>query len=398
MTYEEVVARRLSATSSALVVLALVAFSGLLYQIDAQDAYRDVEALTTLERISSPSFPRSNDLFANEQAQVLGPRLRDWLAHQYPNLDHKQKQSREKVIDWLKMDPNAIAGLEGKTVATDATPFRLYELKLEQPLPAPGQQAETVSSLIDKLTALSKPTSVSIVTSLSVPEASVLTEDGIRWSVNSVLLSDHTVSVALKDASHQPSWQSPPAEKTIPFDVETETISGPAYLELYPFAEAERLALADLAASTARLDDLGRRYGLFDVHQARGLAQQALAESYKSISVLGFNFAPRHLPVVILILSSAILAFALYTIEQVRLRGTKLTETDNNSLLYAFMQNCWGRYLVWACLPPISVLIALPVALVTRWQLIAFSALAFLLAGLGIICCWRAAGIFRETE
>jgi hypothetical protein len=299
MTYEEVVARRLSATSSALVVLAVVAFSGLLYQIDAQDVYRDVEALSTLELISSPNIQDSNELVRDPK--VLGPRLTDWLGSHYPDLNGKRIQSQEKVIQWLNMDPNAIVELEGKG-GGDATPFRLYELKPsiapgtnldEQPLPAADYQSNTVSRLIDKLNGLSKPTSVSIVTSLSVPESSVLTEDGIRWSVNSVLLNDHTVSVALKDASHQPSQQSPAAKKSIPLDAKTEAITGQTYLEFYPFPDAERLALTDLAASTARLDDLGRRYGLFAIGQALGLAQQALAESYKSISVLGFNFAPQ---------------------------------------------------------------------------------------------------------
>ena len=73
MTYEEVVARRLSATSSALVVLALVAFSGLLYQIDAQDAYRDVEALTTLNGSHPPPSPAAMIFLQMNKHKYLGP-------------------------------------------------------------------------------------------------------------------------------------------------------------------------------------------------------------------------------------------------------------------------------------------------------------------------------------
>jgi|GEM_PF-6528655 len=436
----DAILKRLITLTTLMVAIAVVAFSGLLFRLDAADNRANLAALTALEQVEE--IPSRGDIAGNPDGFVDA--VIDWLAKTEPDLNIARGAARQGLLDWLsgieQLPIDALVVVEspgtrlpGK-VATRGRPadelaqfhfFRFAAIAAApKPAPPPGYR-ESVAGLLDKLMPLFADSGLIVVSALTLPAlpadtrgaltALTLPEPyrdlaGSQWYFEGAGLSplDRMTIVlraiggeAVADLRAQQRTADPePLVFRFGIEAETRTVVGPRYFDLARL-KADRhsqAALERLAADPERRALLRARFGFLPVQQAVAIARGALAESHKSISVLGFKFSPQRFPLAVGILFAALLVGIWRNVETARRQHLRLAAIQTDRIAQMPLDHDWSRLLVWAVLPPLAVAAAAPFAPVGVSALVLQTGamLVLLIGGLG--CYLRADPLFRRAS
>ncbi|MDJ0842500.1 MAG: hypothetical protein QNK37_38725 [Acidobacteriota bacterium] len=436
--------KRLVSLTSLLVAVLLVAFSGALYRFDARENRWDVQALTLLEKL-----PPTEAIL---QSPRLGDGVRQWLSRQHPKVEEGRTVNREALWEWISSLTVAPRGpIEGKpgsrspgdtvypgsippgdtvypgsippddtvypgsvppedfpaprsrpgNLLPDILPFSLFTLEVEGlGLKTPQVETypidDTVDTLIPRLVALNRPARMRIVTKVKLIPPQALPDMSGSWAPAQIKLREKSVEVKLLEQL-APMEQRLPREKTFQLEAEVETLEALSPLVYYFRNDPKKTALvAALTRDEARLENLALKYGLLPPDKAKDVAAEAMVESYKSFSILGFRVSPGRFPFLVLTLCGVVLLGILASVESARRQGLHIGEVVAESPMQLAVETTWARYLFWTLLPALSLLFAAPIVSGSRLERGLLLAGALLTVFLGLIASWRAGKVFAR--